>query len=103
MNAMQQVSDAANADVIIAEPVGSCTDLSATIVQPLKEKMDGELLVSPLSVLADPFHLLDILNGVSSGIHSSAAYIFLKQLEESDIILISKTDLLVTLAQGQKQ
>ena len=94
INAMQQVSDAANADVIIAEPVGSCTDLSATIVQPLKEKMEGDLLVSPLSVLADPIHLRDILNGVSSGIHSSAAYIFLKQLEESDIILITKTDLL---------
>jgi G3E family GTPase len=91
---MQQVSDAAYADIIIAEPVGSCTDLSATIVQPLKEKMEGELLVSPLSVLADPIHLLDILNGVSSGIHSSAAYIFLKQLEESDIILITKSDLL---------
>jgi len=94
LNAMQLVSDAANADVIIAEPVGSCTDLSATIVQPLKEKMDGELLVSPLSVLADPFQLLNILNGVSSGIHPSAAYIFLKQLEESDIILITKADLL---------
>ena len=94
INAMQQVRDEANADVIIAEPVGSCTDLSATIVQPLKEKMVGELLVSPLSVMADPVHLNDILNGLTSGIHPSAAYIFLKQLEESDIILISKTDLL---------
>ena len=94
INAMQQVRDEANADVIIAEPVGSCTDLSATIVQPLKRKMVGELLLSPLSVMADPVHLNDILNGLTSGIHPSAAYIFLKQLEESDIILISKADLL---------
>jgi G3E family GTPase len=94
INAIDQVSDAANADIIIAEPVGSCTDLSATVVQPLKEKLKGELLVSPLSVLADPFHLRDILNGVPSGIHTSAAYIFLMQLEESDIILITKSDLL---------
>ena len=92
INAMQQVRDEANADVIIAEPVGSCTDLSATIVQPLKRKMVGELLVSPLTVMADPVHLNDILNGLASGIHPSAAYIFLKQLEESDIILISKAD-----------
>ena len=63
INAMQQVREEANADVIIAEPVGSCTDLSATIVQPLKRKMVGELLVSPLSVMADPVHLNDILNG----------------------------------------
>jgi G3E family GTPase len=94
IDAMQKVREAANADVIIAEPVGSCTDLSATIVQPLKEKMERELLVSPLSVMADPLHLNEILNGVTSGIHPSAAYIFLKQLEESDIILISKADLL---------
>jgi G3E family GTPase len=89
---MQKVRGEANADVIIAEPVGSCTDLSATIVQPLKENMEPELLVSPLSVLADPAHLTDVLNGGTAGLHPSAAYIFRKQLEESDIILISKSD-----------
>lgn len=93
ISAMKQVREEANADVIIAEPVGSCTDLSATIVQPLKENMKNELLISPLSVMADPAHLTDILNGGTAGLHPSAAYIFRKQLEESDIILISKTDL----------
>ena len=96
LNAMEQVREAANADVIIAEPVGSCTDLSATIVNPLKEKMSGELLVSPLSVLADSLQLTGILNGKTAGLHPSAAYIYQKQLEESDIILITKTDLLST-------
>ena len=94
IGAMKQVREEANADVIIAEPVGSCTDLSATILQPLKENMKSELLISPLSVMADPAHLTDILNGGTAGLHPSAAYIFRKQLEESDIILISKTDLL---------
>ena len=93
---MKQVREEANADVIIAEPVGSCTDLSATIVQPLKENMKNELLISPLSVMADPAHLTDILNGGTAGLHPSAAYIFRKQLEESDIILISKADLIET-------
>lgn len=92
--ALQQVRDEANADVIIAEPVGSCTDLSATILQPLKKNMQAELVVSPFSVMADPFRLNDILNGGNAGLHPSAAYIFKKQLEESDLILISKTDLL---------
>lgn len=91
--ATQKLRKDAEADVIIAEPVGSCTDLSATIVQPLKENLRGELLVSPLTVLADPVRLTDILNGRNAGLHPSAAYIFRKQLEESDIILISKTDL----------
>lgn len=93
IDALKQVRDEANADVIIAEPVGSCTDLSATIIQPLKQNLRGELLVSPLTVLADPIRLGDILNGGNAGLHPSAAYIFRKQLEESDIILISKSDL----------
>jgi G3E family GTPase len=45
-----------------------------------------------LSVLADPVRLNDILNGGTAGLHPSAAYIFRKQLEESDLILISKSD-----------
>lgn len=94
ITAMQKVRDEANADVIIAEPVGSCTDLSATILQPLKEKMERELLVSPFSVLADPLTLTNILDGGTGGLHPSAAYIFSKQLEESDIILVGKADLL---------
>ena len=96
ISAMKQVREEANADVIIAEPVGSCTDLSATIVQPLKENMKSQMIISPLSVMADPAHLTDILNGGTAGLHPSAAYIFRKQLEESDIILISKADLLQT-------
>ncbi len=93
IDATKKLKKEAEADVIIAEPVGSCTDLSATIVQPLKENLRGELLVSPLTVLADPVRLSNILNGGNTGLHPSAAYIFRKQLEESDIILISKTDL----------
>lgn len=80
-------------DVIIAEPVGSCTDLSATIINPIKEMLKTEVSVSPLTVLADPKRLKDILEGGTSGLHPNAAYIFRKQLEESDIILLSKSDL----------
>lgn len=94
IDATRKLKKEAEADVIIAEPVGSCTDLSATIVQPLKENLRSELVVSPLTVLADPVRLGDILNGGNAGLHPSAAYIFRKQLEESDIILISKTDLI---------
>lgn len=43
--------------------------------------------------MADPERLTDIMNGGTAGLHPSAAYIFRKQLEESDIILISKADL----------
>lgn len=81
-------------DIIIAEPVGSCTDLSATIMQPLKDKWKEDLIISPLNVLVDPVRLVSILNGETSGLHSSAAYIVEKQLEEADYIVINKADLL---------
>ncbi len=82
------------ADVIIAEPVGSCTDLSATILQPLKEHYGKDFVIAPLTVLTDPKRLSDILDGRYSGLHPSAVYIIRKQIEEADIIAISKTDLL---------
>lgn len=82
------------ADVIIAEPVGSCADLSATILQPLKEYWNTELRVSPLSVLTDPHRLQSILDGGNAGLHPDAAYIVKKQMEEADVILINKADLL---------
>jgi len=94
IDSIKQVGKDSDADIIIAEPVGSCTDLSATIMQPLKDNLNRELIISPLSVLADPFRLADILDGKTAGLHASAAYIFKKQLEESDIILITKKDLL---------
>lgn len=82
------------ADILIAEPVGSCTDLSATILQPLKDRFQQEFTLSPLSVLVDPNRLRDILSGRQTAMHTSTAYIFRKQLEEADIIVINKVDLL---------
>ncbi len=95
-DAIQQMRTDVAADVIIAEPVGSCTDLSATIIQPLKQYWDRDVEVAPLSVLADPSRLTSILDGGNGDLHPDAAYIYRKQLEESDIILITKTDVLST-------
>jgi G3E family GTPase len=96
LGAMAKLRSEAMADVLIAEPVGSCTDLSATIIQPLRDLHHGEIVVAPLSVLTDPIRLEDILNGGNGGLHPSAAYIFRKQMEEADILVISKSDLLAS-------
>jgi len=93
-DAIQKIRAEVAADIIIAEPVGSCADLSATIMQPLKQYWNRELQIAPLSVLADPVRLDSILAGEDAGLHPDAAYIYRKQLEESDIILINKVDLL---------
>jgi Ni2+-binding GTPase involved in maturation of urease and hydrogenase len=81
------------ADVLIAEPVGSCTDLSATILQPLKDKFAHEFVLAPFSVLADAVRLREVLTRTCDTLHASAAYIYRKQLEEADIIVVNKIDL----------
>lgn len=81
-------------DIIIAEPVGSCADLSATLMQPLKKYWNHEIQQMPLTVMADPNRLVRIIRGENAGLHKDAVYIYRKQLEESDLILINKADLL---------
>jgi Ni2+-binding GTPase involved in maturation of urease and hydrogenase len=80
-------------DIIIAEPVGSCADLSATLINPIRDMMKTEVSIGPLTVLIDPARLKAVLDGDAEALHPSAAYIIKKQMEESDLIVISKTDL----------
>jgi G3E family GTPase len=94
VDAIHSLRHDVQADVILAEPVGSCADLTATIVRPLKKYHNTEVIVSPLTVLSDPMRLKSILYGGDGGLHEDAAYIYRKQLEESEVILITKTDLL---------
>jgi Ni2+-binding GTPase involved in maturation of urease and hydrogenase len=79
-------------DVILAEPVGSCTDLVATVVQPLKGLYAGRFTVAPYTVLFKPSHGLRILRNEGAGFSPKAAYIFRKQLEEADAIVINRAD-----------
>lgn len=86
---------AKNMNVILGEPVGSCTDLSATILQPVKDLRENVRLL-PLSVVADPARLECALKGDNGGLHPDAAYIVERQFAEADIILINKSDTLDT-------
>jgi Ni2+-binding GTPase involved in maturation of urease and hydrogenase len=80
-------------DVILAEPVGSCTDLVATVVQPLKDLYAGRFEVAPYAVLFKPSHGVRILkNQAAGGFSPKAAYIFKKQLEEADAVVINRID-----------
>jgi G3E family GTPase len=80
-------------DIILAEPVGSCTDLVATVIQPLKDLYAGQFAVAPYAVLFKPSHGTRILkNQPAGGFSPKAAYIFKKQLEEADAILVNRAD-----------
>ena len=80
-------------DVFLAEPVGSCTDLSATVAVPLGHLYGDRYAISPLSVLVDPERALRVL-GIESGRSFSpkVQYIYGKQLEEADVLVINKID-----------
>ncbi len=100
VNAIHRLQSNINADIILAEPVGSCTDLTATIVRPMKRYHNTEVSLSPLTVLSDPVRLQSIVCGGNGGLHDDAAYIYSKQLEESDMMVISKID---TLTKDEQQ
>ncbi len=81
------------ADIILAEPVGSCTDLAATIMQPLIDRCPS-IDLAPLTVLASPDQVRVALRKTASAMHDSAIYILGLQMVESDYLLLNKVDLL---------
>ncbi len=87
-------------DIVITEPVGSCTDLVATVIEPLRELHHGEFDIAPLTVLLKPEHGLKILSDAPRmGFSPDAAYIFLKQIEEADVVAVNKIDKLTASQQ----
>ena len=94
VEAASSLENRLHTDILIAEPVGSCTDLSATILQPLKDRHTQDFRLARLSVLADPTRIEAALDARATDLHPSAAYIVRKQLEEADVIVLNKADLL---------
>jgi Ni2+-binding GTPase involved in maturation of urease and hydrogenase len=95
VHAASKLTSATAPDVFIAEPVGSCTDLIATVTYPLRGMYGDQFSVAPLSVLIDPIRALRILE-VEEGSRFSekVRYIYLKQMEEADLIVVNKVDVL---------
>jgi Ni2+-binding GTPase involved in maturation of urease and hydrogenase len=98
IGAMDRLVSEGQPDLLFGEPVGSCTDLSATVMQPLKALHRDRFWLAPSSVLVDPDRVRPLL-GLTSRIPAhvfpeSVQYIYQKQLEEADIIVLNKIDLL---------
>lgn len=94
-DAAERLSRDARPDVFLAEPVGSCTDLRATVQYPLRRLYGEHYRIAPLSVLVDPLRAARVL-GIEPGrtFSPKVLYVYRKQLEEADIIVINKRDLL---------
>jgi Ni2+-binding GTPase involved in maturation of urease and hydrogenase len=92
---LQQLASNQMPDVILAEAVGSCTDLAATVYQPLQQITSGLVDLAPLTIVADGRRVHDLaLGGRDVRFPPCVAYLYERQLAEADLILLNKRDLL---------
>src|SRR6187402_739852 len=80
VDAAAKLTETTLPDVFIAEPVGSCTDLVATVTYPLRRLYGEKFTIAPLSVLVDPVRAERVF-GLSEGkkFSDKVVYIFRKQ------------------------
>ena len=104
--ALERLARRDQADVLLGEPVGSCTDLAATVMQPLKTLHAAQFELAPLSVLVDgnQVRTLARLRAAAEQMPpkrfpDNVLYIYEKQLEEADLIVLNKAD---RLAAGER-
>ncbi|MDB5298256.1 MAG: cobalamin biosynthesis protein [Phycisphaerales bacterium] len=94
-DAADRLTESSRPEVFIAEPVGSCTDLKASVSYPLRRMYGDSYSVAPLTVLVDPVRAERIL-GLAEGkaFTKKVVYVYEKQLEEAEVIVVNKIDLL---------
>ncbi|MFI6642908.1 GTP-binding protein [Streptomyces sp. NPDC050504] len=80
-------------DTVIAEAVGSCTDLQATVVRPLRQYYGDDMVVAPLTTVVDPLRHLAFARAAERGEpESDLSYLFRQQITEADVIAVNKLD-----------
>ena len=78
------------AEVILAEPVGSCTDIAATVLAPLLRDYSHLFRLAPYTVLVDAGQYRSIRE---PGADQEVAWLYGRQIAEADILAFSKCDL----------
>lgn len=76
-------------DVVFAEPVGSCTDLAATVIRPLLRDQPWRFRIAPLTVLVDAIRARALTRPDAD---PDLAYLFHQQLAEADLVYATKAD-----------
>jgi len=82
-------------DVLMGEPVGSCTDFVAAVANPIKIQYKNAFRFAPFSIMVDPNRVRELLLEESeTEFPEDVAYLFRKQIEEADNIVLNKIDLI---------
>lgn len=92
INQMEKIL-AHDPDVLMGEPVGSCTDFVAAVANPIKIHYQDAFKFAPFSTMVDPDRVHELLlEETRTTFPEEVSYLFKKQLEEADIIVLNKID-----------
>lgn len=80
------------AEIVLAEAVGSCTDISATVLNPLRRRKGKAFVYAPITIVVDAHRLREFDDKHSGQEESDLDYLYVKQLEEADVVLLNKAD-----------
>jgi len=82
---LQRLQEVAAPAVVLLEPVGSCTDLIATVVRPLIQFHGDQYGLAPLTILLDSTRDL-------ADFPPDVHYLYQQQLLEAELLLLTKVD-----------
>lgn len=92
---MDTLTEAEQPDIIFAEPVGSCVDLVRNTYQELNKNYAGKYELAPFTAVVDPVRYRSIYMGIGENrFNPPVTYMYQKQLEEAEILLLNKVDTL---------
>ena len=83
-----------NPSVVFAESVGSCTDVISTVLKPMIKYRKKDIEQVTFSSFVDSQLLLMYLKNEVLPFKAETVYIWEKQLEEAEILIVNKIDLL---------
>ncbi|MHB1460729.1 MAG: GTP-binding protein [Armatimonadota bacterium] len=84
-----------NPDVLLCEPTGSCADIVATVITPLKQFYGATFQILPFMMVLDPERAYELLISKEvRGISADLLSMYRAQVQEADVLLINKADIL---------
>ena len=93
MERIRALSVSDRPDFILLEPVGSCTDIRATVIEPLNQLYADDWQMGTHIVVLDPGRAIEMLDDMTKPRYSKGArHIFQTQLAEADVVVINKVD-----------
>ncbi len=93
VSSARSLVDMGRPDIIIAEPIGTSTNILASVVTPLRTLYPDEFSVAPLTVVVDCVRAMGILAEDKKRDEESVDLIPAHQIVEAEMVVLSKADM----------